>query len=516
MFAMTGVAMAAYLLRIVRDVVSRNPRFRRALGDVSLVSSNQISFGNLQVLVNDIQTEGTRQSFDYFISTLSGRAILTQVGDKDGSFVEWVTETDVTNTNPPAGVYYLNIDAIDERTRDITLTMESYRWYEGGIKNAQGTLIAFAPGIDITSLDVTDTATGLPVAVEWLLGGMYLLSTSTGLTITGANGPLTPMTDFWVQQNQTQVLIQSTIFGTQTAQIPSGFLTTSLTNQQGYTLRPNIDYIFLSPSVVQLSPWTAADMTISVSGAVALNPTVAANLLNPENLLNITLLPGESLVTDQVFVSTQTADNIQLTVSPSGTLTLPAPLPPGGWCTYDLRILQGQSQVVGKKNAVNAGIIPGLRIAIGDQTIEGDQCAIIVSPYVTQTYEVYGSKPGVTFNLEIKANDPTTADEISKMLLQELLIERRESIDSDGLTLFEASSSIVGTVRDDSGTAPTYTVTLSFSAMADWRVFKPLVTRIRNFNVNVEPYTTTPYLQYPKPTPRWLSCGMQGFLPGYR
>jgi hypothetical protein len=250
-------------------------------------------------------------------------------------------------------------------------------------------------------------------------------------------------------------------------------------------------------------------------GSVALDPTVASNLINPENTLGITLLPGETIVPDQVFISTQTADHIQVTPNPDGTLTLPYPLPPGGWCTYEVRVLVGTSQVVCKKNAVNRNVLPGLRIAIGDRVTVDDQCAIIVSPTPTATYEAYGGKPGVTFTLDVKANDPTTADEIANMLIEDLFIHKKSNIESDGLSLYEAGYSFSGAVRDDSGTAPSYTVSLNFTGAADWRVFVPLVTRITSFVVTSQPYIAKSGGRL-RATPRYNCLKLEGFLPGYR
>ena len=199
----------------------------------------------------------------------------------------------------------------------------------------------------------------------------------------------------------------------------------------------------------------------------------------------------------------------------NGTISLAQPLPPGGWCRYEVRVLVGESSVVGKKNAVNKELLPGLRIAIGDQVVVDDQCAILISPRLTETYQVYGSKPGVTFTLDVKSNDPVTSDEIAKMLLQELLINRRDGLEGDGLTIYEASSSFASAVRDDSGTALTHTLSLSFTAAADWRIYKPLVTRVTDFNVSATAAITSFYGKL-IPAQRYSCLNNFGFIPSYR
>ena len=570
MYSITHISLVSYMTRVLKDIVSRNPRFRRALGDVSIVSNNAIYFGDLQVIIKDISTDPTRLSPDYYMDTQSGRAILTQIEDKDGAFIEWVREVDTSLTTPAAGVYYLNVNCVDEKTQDVSLTLQTYKWYEGVIKNAYGSPLVFRTGIDphtLTVVDATynynltlgDTVTlwesyadghtpppaaahlsdtvppadsilffskirAVPPKTQPLQNLIYLLTNVNHLEIYDANNTLlVPNVDYWVQARQSQVVASNTPVGTQAVQIPAQFTSLSLMDQDGYCLTPGKDYKFqpnfnpdgtFNGGMSQLSAWTGYGTTITAVGDVRLDPTVPGNLMNPENTFGFTVLPTETLVKDQVFVSTQEADHIPVTVNADGTVTLPAPLPPGGWCRWEARVLVGQTVVKAQKNKVNTNIIPGLRIAIGDVCVPGDQCAIVVSPVVTETYEVYGSKPGVTFTLDVKANDPTTADEISKMILQELLVKRRINLEVDGLTIYEASSQFSAAQRDDSGTAPTYKVSLSVTGAADWRIYMPLVTRVVGFSISTEPY-----IQYPGKMsikPRYASHAAHGFLPDYR
>jgi hypothetical protein len=96
----------------------------------------------------------------------------------------------------------------------------------------------------------------------------------------------------------------------------------------------------------------------------------------------------------------------------------------------------------------------------------------------------------------------------------ELLHTRKENLESDGLSLFEAGSSLTGGPRDDSGTAGTYSTTLSFSGLADWRVFEPLVTRITNFDVQVN--STTAGFGPIAVKNRFKCLTATGFIPDYR
>ncbi len=503
------------MLRVIRNIVSRNPRFRKALGDVSLSSNTQLNYKDVQCVIKDISAQGIRLSPDYFMGTQYGRAILAKIGEKEGSFFEWVDEIDPTRATPASGVYLFQVNQVNEQTREVDFVIESYNWFEGTVQ-AQGSCITFAPGIDATTVTFLDPTTGLVPTVQAAQSYVYLLTTVVTLQATDSTGRLlTPLVDYWVERQQTTAILNPTIFGPQTAQIPAGMTGISLVDQDGFVLRPYHDYIYTTASEVQFSAWTPAGATISAQGTIMLDPTVPGNCMNPENTLNFQVGPGESLVADQVFVTTSVSDNAALTVNPDGTVTLAVPLPPGGYCQYEARVLVGQSTATGMKMGSNTALIPGLRIAIGDAVMEGDQCAILVSPTVTQTYHVYGSKDSISFALDVKANDPATASDLAELLKQNLLIHQRTLMESDGITVLEASRSAIANQRDRSGTSVGWVSTLQITALADWRVFNPLVTRITSFDIQTQPRTAG----YPNrilPASRYAVSGVGGFLPDYR
>jgi hypothetical protein len=514
-FDLTGTAASAYLIRVCKDIVSRSQRFQKSLGDVSIATSNQITYGDVQILVKDVASDGSRQSPNYFMHTQTGRAILCQLADKEGAFFEWITEIDKTNQTPASGVYNFNVDSVDERTREVVFTMQKYRWVQGSVSNATGSVIGVASGFDLSTLVVTDPTTGDTPDFSISPGCINLLSPVGGIAIHTASGSaLVPNTDYWVLRQTTTVLIQMTVFGSQTALIPSNYATVSLVDQTGYVLRPNIDWGFLSATTVELTSFTPSGATISIIGLAKLDPTVAANLINPENTLSITIGPGETLVANQFFVTTQTGVPIAATVNPDGTITLPTLLAPGSNIRYEARVQELPVTIMGKKMATNRSIIPGLSIAIGDNVSVNDQCAILVSPFQTQTYEVFGAKENVSFTILVKANDPTTTSDLAELIKHQLLIYRRGEIEVDGLTILSIARSSTGQQRDSSGTAPSYSTSLAVSSMADWRVFIPLITRVTNFAITPIPTTDFPGKVVPQPRYSCLQAG--GFIPDYR
>jgi hypothetical protein len=626
MVDLTGANLVAYLLRMIRDIVERNPRWKNNLGEVTFPANTIIRWGDVWVSITSVTTSGNRLSPAYFMCTQVGRAILAKVGDKDGQFIEWTREVDPTQQTPASGVYYLNVDFFDDRTRDLGLTVHKYRWVEGKLKEATGTVVYFAPGIDLATVNFSDSATSTPVAAtvfNQTTGGFaYLITPTQQLACTyssGLNFPawnaalsyvpgdqvtfggaayiavaydtgtapgtdptvwtpysaavplagqsLTPLTDFWYQREQSAVIVQSTVSGTQLANIPSPYISVTLTDQSGYVLRPGLDYVFQGPQWVMLSQYTPAGSTIIANMVVKVNPANAMGVM-PEDYLQVDLQPGEALAPGQVFIHTPAGTFTNPTPQPDGSLLIPQLLQPGDWLRWEVRIDSGQFKAKAKKweisnltqvdpstikyarvdaegnrlaqpvtasfvqNAdpseltgivqVDAGqpllvggrqnpLLPGLRLAIGDNVVVGDQCAVIVSPGLTETYEVFGSKENLSFTLEVKANDLQTASDLSEMIKREILVMRRIDTEADGLTIFEATRSFAGQARDASATAPSYIYTVNVSASADWKVYVPLVTRLTRLEIT-EVGAQSDFLGKLQMSPRMKALGQETFI----
>src|SRR5271168_3844293 len=630
MIDLTGANLVNYLLRIIRDIVERNPRWKNSLGEVTFPANTIIRWGDVWVSVTSVTTSGTRLSPNYFMCTQIGRAILAKVGDKDGQFIEWTREVDPTHATPTPGVYYLNVDFFDDRTRDLGLTLRKFRWVEGKLSQAIGTVVNFRPGIDLDTVLFSDSSTSLPtqattfnqttggfaylitptqsLAVRYssglqfpawsaylsyvpgstvTFGGAAYIAAGTSLGVTPGTDPaywspysalvplagqsLTPMTDFWYQRPVSAVIVEKTISGSQLAEIPSPYISVTFSDQDGYVLRQGTDYTFQGPQWIVLSQFTPPGSTITANMVVKVNPMNRVGIM-PENYLQVDLGPNETLAPGQVFIHSPAGTFTNPTPQPDGSLLIPQLLQPGDWMRWEVRIDSGQFKACAKKweisnltqvdpttityarfdaqgnplpqpisstfvmdadpselvgvQQTSAGqplliagqqnpLLPGLRLAIGDNVVVGDQCAIIVSPSLTETYEVFGSKENLSFTLEIKANDLQTSSDLAEMLKRELLIMRRTNTEADGLTIFEATRSFVGQARDTSATAPTYINTVSVSASADWKVYVPLVTRLTHLEIT-EVGMQKDFLGKLQMAPRMKAFGSEIFIPDYK
>ena len=541
MLDLTGASLIAYIRRIIEDVVSRSPRFRSTLGEVTHQYNNLIQWKDAQVTIKDVTAAGNRLSPDYFMTKQYGRGILAKVEGHEGQFVEWLQETDATKETPISGVYYLNVDSIDDKTGGIGLTVQTYRWTNGKIPSAQGSVVYLAQGIDGTTLSAELPDSGSPplsppISLVTAIGDggtppdgtdvllfphfLYLLTpTPAGLILlTGGSPPvpLTPMVDYWYQQNYEEAIVQSTVGGSEVANIPDPFISFTLEDETGYELQVGKDYAwYATNNWIELSEWTPPGSTITAKLVVKADPSAVPGT-NPENILDVGLQLNETLASGQVFVNTPSGTYTSDTIVPNadGTLTLPELLMPGESAIWEVRIDAGQVQTTGRKFSTNEALIPGLRVAIGDNVVVGDQVAIIVSPNTCETYEVYGSKENLDFTVEVRANDLQTASDISEMLKQQLLVMRRENMEADGVTVFEARRSYHGSQRDLSGTAPQYTYTVSITAMADWKVYIPLVTRL--VHLEIAETASAPGLERKlQLQPRCRAFGVTSFLQSY-
>jgi hypothetical protein len=643
---LTGGNLIAYVLRVIKDIAARSPRFKNSYGEVSFATNNTLSFGDVQVMVRNISASGNRLSPDYFMYTQVSRALAAKVTDKDGVFVEWINEISNLASGYTPGVYYMNIDSLDESMRQVGMTLAQYQWFEGQYRNAAGSIIYFGGNIEASTVVLSDAANPNAIINSAVYGTyLVLLSPVTTLVIKNAQGEtLTPLTDYWYQRSVSQVLVQSTLGGVQDVTIPTLFATQyTITDQDDYTLRPGGDYYVSGLNQITLSQWTPTGSTLTITGTVILDPSTNSPI-NPENYLSFTLAPGQTIAEGQVIVYASSGDYYTL-AEVDGQYMLPTLLAPGDWMNWEVRVSCGQFKTFVNKlelnnlwwwQAVPAGIalpgtnasgdiqsytvtmqsgtlvyspiagtpsptyimdsatgityqlsvqegnviyapvtsvtgayylyiqdsvtqtvyqvgmvsgqilytpitttitevldgatavwvpyrnstgalvnlIPGVQVAVGDQVVVNDQAAIIVSPYPSQTYQVYGSKELVSFTLDVKANDLMTASELSEIIRRELLVTRRTTMEADGVSVQEASRDSQGEQRDSSGTATRYTYSLNVSALCDWKMFVPLVTRVTAFDIT-ETAELPDYQGKLSAAPRVQAFGAQRFVAFY-
>lgn len=490
MIDLTGDYLLTYLVREVRDIVSKHPRFRSAGGDAVAQSSNGVQFRDCRVEVSNITSQGNRLSPDYFMYYQKGHSVLGKLPNKDGVLVEWVSEVKGYTFTP--AVYYLYVDSVDEKTRDVSLLVKQFLWVKGNLPTpAKGSVVYFNPAtVDVTRLGCSDPAltwntnvTGSFITLKNLPAASPL--TWTDLRVTPTPRVLTPLVDYWILTPHS-VVLGVTLGGHQTIYhtLPNSPFT--LTDDTGYLLRENVDY-WVGGGVITLNDFTPPGRTISANYEAKTSP---ADPVHPENRIPIQGNP----VIGSVWINTSGGVyGMEGLASYNGQLYLRTLLLPGWTMQWDIKVEGTDAPVVASKQATNTNIIPGLVVALGDKVEVGDEVAIVVNPQLSECYEVFGSTENVSFTIKVVANDRDTVSDISGMIKEYLLVRDRDRHESSGLTIYQASTNSTTEPRDESGLHMRTTRELSFEAAADWRYFKPLVSTLTQVDISQVTVTASLY-----------------------
>ena len=272
MLDLSGENLSTYMLRELKNLVNRNPRFRNMGGDVTIHTNAMLGWGDLRITIDDIQSQGTRMSMDYFLCNQYGRSVLCKLENYDGLFIEWVQDLkDITA--PDAGVYYFNVDSVNEATREVQLTIQKYRWQSTSSTFAVGSRVYFAPTINVDLVTPVDSS----VLFRQDGSNLSILSfNSSFLQLMEGASLLTPMVDFWYKRTQVVDAPSATTQGVQDIPLPiQEFISFSVTDQDGYTLVEGRDYnVVADGSIIRTSEWTPDGAILTFTFEVKVDPLI--------------------------------------------------------------------------------------------------------------------------------------------------------------------------------------------------------------------------------------------------
>jgi hypothetical protein len=480
---LTDINLDSFLIRELRSVVAKHPRFRELGGEIGSYFATMMRYNDLEIIIKNPTSDGNRLSSDHYMATQQGRVVAAKLEDKDGLFIEHIQEIDKTLKDPESGIYYFNLDSVDEANRSVVITCEKMKWVYGKVTNAVGTFIKLNAAIPSTDVGVRNMNAGeYCVANDRIYINVYKDIVSLYRISNDSN--LIPLVDYWVELHEEPTITEATVSGVQVLKLPdTSYIQFEVVDQDDYILRRDLDYR-ISGSDIVLSNWTPANQKLRMVGTFKRDPN-AAGYIASENSINFELVPGQTIQTEQfkAVASGKTYTYSDLVTGLDGRWYLNPLLQPGDNMSWECRVDLGQFEIKATKNALNVNFLPGIMVVIGDKTVVGDQSAMIVYPYVNETYEIYGSKENIRFDIDIRTNDMRTSSEIAGLIKEYLLVSGRERMETCGLTIYEASRSTNSEEKDGSGILSTQTVTLSISAAADWEVKKPLVTRLDTIDI---------------------------------
>ena len=503
MIDLTGGLLASFILGELRPVLARHPRFRDNDGASLVQFSNLISYNDVSMTVGAMTSDGAKFSPDNFLGTAMGRVCVAKLEGYNGSFVEWVRETDADG--PVAGVYYIAITGVNQETREVQAVMETYRWLEGRVEEGYGSKFYLTGGIPTSMVVPVDPAVDYiqhPFSIEIL---SYVAAPA--LRRVDTNTVLTPGIDYWLEMPETRLLVVADGGKQEGIPVPEDCVSFRLL-EDGNELRRDVDWMWDGDAAIKLPAWTTAGASIYIDGTFRKTPS-GTNYIHPENFLDATLAEGESLVEGQAtYTLVRGSYTDDLVWASDGRACFRHLMAEGDRASWEIRIQQPQKAISFKKMAVNPDFLPGINLAVGDMVEVGDQIALIVFPARCETYEIYGGKEGVAFDLAIKSNDLLTTSELGGLVRSYLAVGGRDRLESAGLSISRISSSYQGAQRDNSGTSAAHTITLAVQAQADWEVHKPLVNRVDDIDLDFSPAL--------KVVPQATVCGVTRFLPSYQ
>jgi hypothetical protein len=510
MLDLTGASLLTFLIREIRYVAAQHPRFKDSNGEALVAYSNLISFSDVKIQVSNLSAQGTRLSPDNYLATQMGRITVAKLETKPGNFIEWAREMDPDNLVPPAGIYYYNVDSVDESSQVVDFTMQANMWYEGRKESAAGSYIYFNSNINPASVLFSEPNVACVRGQNSILLLSYVGNDTTLRTPTS---PLLPLVDYWVQCEDEIVLIEKTRGGVELVPYPANFETVDL-YIDGRRLRAGTEY-FVQDGIIRMYDFTPIGVEVLAKGIRRMDPSVVG-FVHEENKFDFVLTSGSTLVEDPTvyYLSRELHRADEIVRKSDGTLWFQKLAPPGALIEWEARVAHPLETVQATKMMVSKNLLPGADVAIGDRVVVGDQCAIKVSPVVCETYELYGSKENVSFELEVSSNDIITTSELAELLRVYFTVTGRDRLETCGVTIFEASKSYRGESKDASGTAARHMATVSVAASADWEFFRPLVTRVDWSDlITIDANTKLP--GNPTVPARYRQFGAFVFVPSY-
>lgn len=172
--------------------------------------------------------------------------------------------------------------------------------------------------------------------------------------------------------------------------------------------------------------------------------------------------------------------------SGTGVITLTGPVNPRNYLSADYRY-PGEStgpfpvEEVGQNNAA----IPGVALAFGRRSVEGDVMAIVIGSRREENAREYGGKWEISLDFDVMARDVHAQGEITDRTVMYLLAQLRDRLSFEGIEITTVShGGEAEEVYDETGDDYYFTASISVQVMTDWAIHIPLGSAIRRIIPN--------------------------------
>jgi hypothetical protein len=160
----------------------------------------------------------------------------------------------------------------------------------------------------------------------------------------------------------------------------------------------------------------------------------------------------------------------------TGRISLAAPLPPGSTLSCDYRYASASTgpYLVPENGSVNRAI-PGVVLAFGRRSHDGDTMAVVITRYREEAAREYGGRWEMSLDFDIMARDVNAQGEITDRTLMYLYGPARAALSGEGIEITSASmGGEAEEIYDENGDDYFYTASLSLSVTTDWAIHVPL------------------------------------------
>ena len=160
----------------------------------------------------------------------------------------------------------------------------------------------------------------------------------------------------------------------------------------------------------------------------------------------------------------------------TGQITLASPMAPGTYLSVDYRYAgtsTGPFPI--PENGANVDAVPGVVLAFGRRSYEGDIMAVVVGDRREAVAREFGGRWEMSMDFDIMARDLYAQGEITDRTLMYLYTEARERLSGKGIEITSVSmGGEAEEIYDETGDDYFYTASLSLSVLTDWSIHIPL------------------------------------------
>jgi len=183
--------------------------------------------------------------------------------------------------------------------------------------------------------------------------------------------------------------------------------------------------------------------------------------------IRVYLMPGNIPLTE----------NLDYTADPdTGRIQLARAVPPNEFLSVDYRHAAPSSgPFLVPQDGSNNTAIPGVVLAFGRRSEDGDVMAVVIGDQREATAQEYGGRWEISLDIDVLARDTVAQSEITDKTVMFLFAVLRNQLTNEGIEITQVSmSGEAEETYDETGDDYYYTASISVTVLTDWSIHVPL------------------------------------------